>query len=227
MDGFGIRLLRAAVFAALSVLLPTGARLAVTGEPVPVDVALLAFGGCLLTALVVFRGERRYGAIALTMLPLQLAMNALFNAGQQSCPPTSGTGPALHGWNVLACGGGSIRPGLLGLTEQAPRALIALTGGQALLLLALHLLLALAAAWWLRRGEAALSALLGAAALTLRPALRPGVRALLRRLAAPLALPEAPPCPPVTSRRPTVLGPQDALPRTAPRRGPPALARAC
>ncbi|MEY9875339.1 hypothetical protein ABH931_004840 [Streptacidiphilus sp. MAP12-33] len=225
MDGTGIRLLRAAVFAALSVLLPTGARLAVTGQPVPVDVALLAFGACLLTALAVFRGERRYGAIALTLLPLQVAMNALFNAGQQSCPPGPGAGPGLHGWGVLACGGGSIRPGLLGLTEQAPRALIELSGGQAMLLLFVHLLLALVAAWWLRRGEAALSALFGAVALTVRP----GVRALLLRLSAPLALPvpAARPCPPATSRRAKARGPQEAQPRTAPRRGPPLLARAC
>jgi hypothetical protein len=220
MDGKGLRLLRAAVFAALSVLLPTGARLAVTGEPVPVDVALLAFGGCLLAALVVFRGERRYWAIALTLVPLQVAMNALFNAGQQSCPPGPGAGTGLTGWGVIACGGGSIRPGLLGITEQAPRALIALTSGQALLLLALHLLLALAAAWWLRRGEAALFSLLATVALTIRPR----VRALLLRLAAPLLAPAAPPCPPAVDRRPKVRGPQEALPRTAPRRGPPALA---
>jgi hypothetical protein len=225
MDGKGVgllRLLRAAVFAALSVLLPTGARLVVTGEPVPVDVALLAFGACLLAALAVFRGERRYGAIALTLVPLQVGMNALFNAGQQSCPPGSGAGTGLPGWGVLACGGGSIRPGLLGLTEQAPRELIALTGSQALLLLALHLLLALSAAWWLRRGEAALFALLGTVALTIRPR----VRALLLRLATPLTAPAAPPCPPATTRRAKARGPQEALPRTAPRRGPPVLARA-
>ncbi|MEY9848846.1 hypothetical protein [Streptacidiphilus sp. MAP5-3] len=225
MDGWGLRLLRAVVFAALSVMLPVGARLAVTGQPVPVDVALLALGGSLVVALLLFAGERGYRSIVAVLVPLQVGMNVLFNTGQQSCPPGPVAAHAgLPGWGMLACGGGTIRPGLLGLTEQTHAALVALTGGQAMLLLVVHLVLALAAAWWLRRGEAALFALVRVAVL----AGWHGVRALLVRLSAPVALPEpSGPRPPLPAPRSKARGPQDVLPRTAPRRGPPMLAQAC
>ncbi|WP_042430646.1 hypothetical protein [Streptacidiphilus anmyonensis] len=222
MDSLGIRLLRAVVFAALSVLLSTGARLVVTGQPVPLDVVALAFSFSLGTALILFAAERRYWTIVAVMVPLQLALNALLNIGQQNCPPGAGTPGGLSRWSMLACGGGSIRPGLLGLTEQAPRALVSLTGGAALLLVAVHLVLALVAAWWLRRGEAALFTLLSTVAL----ASWTGVRALLAWLTTPVALPEAPSWAPPAA--PDGLpGPQDAQLSAASRRGPPAVVRAC
>lgn len=221
MDGIGIRIVRAVVFAALSVVLSTGARLVVTGQPVPLDIVGLAFGFSLGTALILFAAERRYWAIVAVMVPLQVALNALFNVGQQSCPPGSGRTSASSGWSVLACGGGSIRPGLLGLAERTPHALVSLTGGAALLLLVVHLALALVAAWWLRRGEAALFAVLRTVAI----ATWPGVSTLLVWLTTPVALPEppswAPPAAPEGLR-----DPQDALLDAASRRGPPALARA-
>jgi hypothetical protein len=213
--------LRAVVFAALSVLLSTGARLVVTGQPVPLDIAGLAFGASLGVALILFAGERRYWAIVAVMLPLQVSLNALFNAGQQSCPPVAGASATSSGWNVLACGGGSIRPGLLGLT-QAPHALVSVTGGEALLLLVVHLALALVAAWWLRRGEAALFAVLRTVAVISWP----GVGVLLAWLVTPVALPEPPSwAPPAAAEG--LRGPQEAILSAASRRGPPVLARAC
>jgi hypothetical protein len=220
MDGIGIRLVRAAVFAALSVLLSTSARLVVIGQPVPLDIVGLAFGFSLGIALILFAAERRYWAITAVMVPLQVALNALFNVGQQSCPPAPGATSAASGWSVLACGGGSIRPGLLGLAERTPQALVSLTGAAALLLLAVHLVLALVAAWWLRRGETALFALLRTVAIVSWP----GVSALLVWLMTPVALPEtpswAPPAAPDGLR-----GAQDTLLDAASRRGPPVLAR--
>ncbi|WP_052434165.1 hypothetical protein [Streptacidiphilus melanogenes] len=221
MDGLGIRLVRAAVFAALSVLLSTSARLVVTGQPVPLDIAGLAFGFSLGVALILFAAERRYWAIVAVMVPLQVALNALFNVGQNSCPTGSGGAGAVSGWSVLACGGGSIRPGLLGLTERAPHALVSLTGGAALLLLAVHLALALVAAWWLRRGEAALFAVLRIAAVVSWP----GVSVLLVWLMTPVALPVAPSWAPPAAPEP-LRGPQDALLDAVSRRGPPVLAGA-
>ncbi|MBF9067244.1 hypothetical protein [Streptacidiphilus fuscans] len=223
MDGFGLRFSRAVVFAAVSVLLAVGSRLVVTGLPVPLDVIGMAFGLALGVAMILFaRGERRYPAIIAVMVPVQVGLNALFNVGQQSCPPGPGNGVAVSGWGALACGGGSIRPSLLGLTEQAPRALVSLTGAGALLLLALHLVLALVAAWWLRRGEAAVFAVLRTVAVVSWS----GVAALLAWLVTPVALPEGPTwVPPATG--PVPSGPQDALLSAASRRGPPVLARAC
>jgi hypothetical protein len=68
-----------------------------------------------------------------------------------------------------ACGGGSIHPGLLGIATQAPRVLVSVTGREVLLLLLLHLLLALATAWWLRRGEVALFTVLRSLAVAACP----------------------------------------------------------
>ncbi|WP_157596986.1 hypothetical protein [Streptacidiphilus rugosus] len=216
----GLRILRAAMFAALAVLLSTGARLIVTGQPVPLEILGLAYGLTLGVALILFAAERRYWALVAVMIPLQVGLNALFNAGQQGCPPSQGAGSAMPGWSVLACGGGSIRPGLLGLTET-PHALVSVTGGQALLLLVLHLALALVAAWWLRRGEAALFAVVHAVAVLSWP----GVSALLAWLVTPVALPEAPAwTPPAVAEG--LRGPQDTVLCAASRRGPPVLARA-
>ncbi|MEZ0070386.1 hypothetical protein ABIA32_006439 [Streptacidiphilus sp. MAP12-20] len=222
MDGYGLRILRAVVFAAVSVLLSAGARLLVTGQPLPLDLVLVAFTITLGAALMLGAAERRYWAIAAVLVPLQVAMNALFNAGQQSCPPGPGVSGGLGGWpGVLACGGGSVRPGLLGMASETPRALVSLTGGQLGLLLAVHLVLALVAAWWLRRGEAAVFAVLRAIAVTTWP----GIAALLVWLCAPFALPEAPrwPIPPADV---PPFGSQDALLSAVSRRGPPALALA-
>jgi hypothetical protein len=173
-------------------------------------------------ALILFAGERRHWAIVAVMVPLQVGLNALFNVGQQSCPPGATPSGGLSGWGLLACGGGSVRPGLLGLAERTPHALVSLTGGEAVLLLAVHLALALVAAWWLRRGEAALFAVLRTVAI----ATWSGVSGLLAWLTTPVALPEAPfwaPPSPVAGLR----GPQEALLCAASRRGPPVLARAC
>ncbi|MHA6762628.1 hypothetical protein [Streptacidiphilus sp. PAMC 29251] len=223
MDGYGLRMMRAAVFAALSVLLSSGVRLVVTGQPLPVDTVLIAFAGSLGAAILLTAAERGFWCIAAVLVPLQMSLNALFNAGQQSCPPGTGTGVGVgvSGWpGVLACGGGSIRPGLIGATAGVPRALVSLTTGQVVLLLALHLLLALATAWWLRRGEAAIHRTLHAVAAFARGPLR----SLLLFLVAPL--PRATPVLPPTPRR-SQPGPQDVRVRTARRRGPPACAPAC
>ncbi|MEZ0094550.1 hypothetical protein [Streptacidiphilus sp. EB129] len=223
MDGYGLRSVRAVVFAALSVLLSAGARLVVTGQPLPLDLVLIGFAGSLGAAMLLIAAERGFWCIAAVLVPLQMGLNALFNAGQQSCPPGTGTGGAVTGWpGMLACGGGSIRPGLLGIATQAPRVLVSVTGREVLLLLLLHLLLALATAWWLRRGEAALFTVLRSLAV----AAWPTIAALLVWLTTPQTLPQTP-CwllPPTDKPH---HGPQDALLSAASRRGPPVLAPAC
>lgn len=218
----GLRAARATVFAVVCVLLSAGARLVVTGEPLPVDVVLLAFGATLGVALLLSGAERGYRSIAAVLVPLQFASNAVFNAGQQSCPPGHSGGAGASSWDLLACGGGSIRPSLLGPVPAAQHALASLTSGQLLVLLGIHLLLALAAAWWLRRGEAWLFTLLRAATFVTWS----GVQALLAVLLAPvplpdplrLSLPPADQCP---------LRPQNILPGAVLRRGPPASAQVC
>ncbi|WP_123817027.1 hypothetical protein [Kitasatospora cineracea] len=216
MDVTGWRGVRAAVFAALSVLLPIGARLLVTGRPMPIDLALAASAVAFAGAWALSSVERGYWAIAALLLPLQLACNALFNLGQSTCPPGASGG---SGWQVLACGGGSIQPGLLGSAQPVADGLSALTGLGALVLLVVHLVLALAAAWWLRCGEAAVFDLLRALAVTVRSLLLPA----LARLLAPAGIPGVP-LPPTPAFE--LRGPQDALLACSPLRGPPVPAGA-
>jgi hypothetical protein len=220
--GGGLRTLRAVVFAVLAVLLSAGGHLVVTGRPLPLVTLLVAGAAVLGLALLLTGGERRYPQIAGLLIPVELALNALFNSAQEQCAATPGT--TSGGWpGLLVCGGGSVRPGLLGAATQHPtQSLAALAAGQILLLLALHTFIALLAAAWLWRGEVATFVVLrAAAALSWR-----GLATLLALLTAPSPAPLPPmwrvpplerPCP----------GPQDVLRRTSPRRGPPVLAPAC
>lgn len=214
--------MRAAVFAVLSVLLSAGGHLAVTGRPLPVVTLLVAGAAVLGLALLLTGGERRYAQIAGLLVPVELALNALFNSAQEQC--ATAPGAAAGGWpGLLVCGGGSVRPGLLGVAAQHPaQSLAALAAGQILLLLALHTFVALLAAAWLWRGEVATFVVLRAAAVLSRT----GLATLLALLTAPSPAPLPPTwrVPPLERPRP---GPQDVLRRTAPRRGPPVLAPAC
>jgi hypothetical protein len=224
MDGgHFIRTARAVIFAVLAVALSAGGHLALSGHALPVGSLACAGAAVLGLALLLTAGERSFPQIAGLLIPLQLALNAVFNLGQQTCAPgvvPSGSAGSFPG--LLVCGGGSVRPDLLGLPSVRRDALVSLADGQILLLLALHILIALVAAVWLRQGEAAMFRLLRAVGVLLRPVL---TRLLTWLTASPPVGPEpARQSPPL--RRPG-LGHQDVLLRTAPRRGPPALAPAC
>lgn len=210
------------VFSALAVLLPAAGHLVVTGRPLPVDTLLLAGGAVLAVALPLTGRERSYLQIAATLLPVELGLNALFNSAQDHCaaahPGASGDWPGL-----LICGGGSVRPGLLGVhPATSPHALAVMTADMVLCLLLLHVVIALLVAAWLRRGEVALFTVLRIATVLAWT----GLAALLAWFAAPAPLPLAPAWRVPPLRRPG-LGPQDVLRRTSTRRGPPVVAPAC
>lgn len=217
--GVGLRTLRAVVFTVLSVLLSAGGHLLVTGRPLPVATILLASVAVLGLAMLLTAGERRYLQIAAVLVPVELTLNAWFNTAQERCTAVA---HAAGGWpGLLTCGGGSVRPGLLGTTATSAHALVAIATGQVLLLLALHLLVALLAAAWLRGGEVAVFAVLRAAA-TLSWA---GLTALLAWLAVPAPAP-VPPSWRVPPLEWLGSGPQEVLRRTSLRRGPPVFAPA-
>ncbi|MFB7664957.1 hypothetical protein ACFC1R_13540 [Kitasatospora sp. NPDC056138] len=204
-DSQATRALRAAVFTALAVPLSALGQVVVTGRPLPLSLVAVATAAVFLAALPACGGQRRFLHISAVLVPVELLLNTAFNLGQDACAAPS------HGVDLLVCGGSSVKESFL--TTSAP-------GTAQALVLMVHLLLAFAAALWLRLGEAALHDL-AEAKRALGELLAVPLRALL--LLAPL-----PNCPAALMPTPAA---EDSLPRRAdvvltpaPRRGPPARA---
>lgn len=129
--------LRAAVFAAVCLGLGAGAHTLMTHAPIPV----WAFGLGAVAAFVparaaAARGERGFAAVLQFMGGLQVVLHLLFWYAQQ----------------VQAASTPGSMPGMAGRSVCGP---LEMSGG----MLLGHALAALACAWWLRRGEAALHAI--------------------------------------------------------------------
>ncbi|MGK4579992.1 hypothetical protein [Kitasatospora sp. HPMI-4] len=215
--GQASRTIRAAVFAALVVLLAALSQVVLSGRPLPVTVL---GGGALATFLVAFvcsGAERGFGRTLALFLPAELAVNALFDLGQATCP---GGEAALHAsrssLEELICGGGSV-----GGFLTDPAATVTSVGGLSVLLG--HVLLAVLASWWLWQSERALRGQ-ATVARALRELLAGTWRVL--RLQAPLrSRPVLRLLIPRASRERIPAEP--VLLRPAVRRGPPAFAPAC
>jgi hypothetical protein len=234
--------LRAAVFAALVVLLAALGQVLVTGRPLPVTVLAVSGAAVFAVALALAGHGRGFGRIAAVFLPLQLGLSVLFDLAQATCHPgRSGSGlPAsgLHAFEPLVCRGGSVGgfllghdglgSGRLGSDGAVPGggAVPTMTGG--LLLLLVHVTIALLAAFWLRRADAALTGL-AEALRTLGDFLHskaPTAARLLRLLtAAGPARPAARVLFPVSGRERAPAS--VVLLSPVVRRGPPVLAPAC
>lgn len=166
-----LRALRAALFTALCVTLSAASHVLLSGTPLPLRAVAAASVAVFALAYALAGRERGFGHIAALLLPLELAVDALFTAGQRTCYGADGR--PVPGALTALCGGGGI---------DGPFAPAAGPGTASWLLLAAHLVVGLLAAAWLRRGEAALARLLRAvAALAFRPLL------LAVAAAAPLA----------------------------------------
>ncbi|MFD4396997.1 MULTISPECIES: hypothetical protein [unclassified Kitasatospora] len=212
------RTLRAAVFAALVVLLAGLGQVLVTGRALPAGPMALACVAVFAVAYALAGRERGYPAVAAVFLPLELGVSALFDFAQTACP--SLPPGSARGFQPLLCGGGSLGGFLLGhgVSQQIG----------VLLLLLLHAAIALAGAFWLRRADAALAGL----ARTVRMLgdflhrHLPAAARWLRLLAAPVpARPVARVPFPRASR--ALVPAEDVVVRPTVRRGPPALALAC
>ncbi|WP_370085411.1 hypothetical protein [Streptacidiphilus sp. MAP12-16] len=223
-SGVIVRVVRAAVFAGVSLSLSAGGYLLVTGAPLPAATTLWAGLAVFALALLLTADERGFVRIAAVLVPLELALNATFNLGQETCAPGVQPASALGGLpDLLLCGGGATRgpavgPGLLHLAIPAEP-----TTSRFALLLAVDLLAALLAAAWLRRGEAAVFRTLRAVAVFAASLAAVPLRVIFAVLAPTsqvgVAVAPAP--------RLSQPGPQDVLLRTARRRGPPLLAAMC
>ncbi|MEU6851906.1 hypothetical protein ABZ901_18545 [Actinacidiphila alni] len=212
-----LRALRAALFAALCVTLSSTSHTLMSRTPLPLAVVCGAFGGVFVLAyLLGGRCERGFWPIAGLMVPLELAVDTLFTAGQQACYGPAG-GPVTGSWwsfhETFLCSGRPVGPPLSAVPGGATAAQMPSTA-LPWLLLAVHVSVGLLASWWLRRGEAALHRVLrSVAAAAFRPLLlaasaRTGLTAAPRRVRPATAAP---------------AGPRAALPllHSVVRRGPP------
>ncbi|MFK8846099.1 hypothetical protein [Streptomyces sp. Ac-502] len=207
-----LRALRAALFTALCVTLSAAGHVLLSRMPLPLTTVAALSAAVFAVAYALAGRERGYWRIAALLVPLELAADTVFSAGQHTCYGRAGgpvTGPLRSLGVDLLCGGGDVGTPLAHLSPQdrTPAATW-------LLLLAVHVAVGLLAAAWLRRGEAALAQLLGAVtAFAFRP--------LLLAVAVVRALP-------VPHRRAARTARTEPAPRAVPllvhcvvRRGPP------
>ncbi|MFC5146460.1 hypothetical protein [Streptomyces aureoversilis] len=148
-----LRALRAALFTALCVTLSAGSHVLLSGTGLPLMTVAVTAAAVFALAYALAGRERGFARIAALFVPLELASDALFSTGQESCYGMGGH--AVPGALTALCGGGTVG----GPFAPAPGPDTA-----AWLLLAAHVAVGLLAAAWLRLGEAALVRLLGALA---------------------------------------------------------------
>lgn len=167
ISGTRLRALRAAVFTALVVTLSAASHVLLSGAPLPLATVAALAAAVFAVAYALSGEERGFGRIAALLIPLELAADTVFTAGQHACYGAVGgpvTGPLRSvGLDVL-CGGaiGARLPGVAPGAEAAGLDGVLDSPDPAVpwLLLAAHVSVGLLAAAWLRRGEAALAALL-------------------------------------------------------------------
>ena len=205
-----MRLLRAAVFAAVCVALSAAGHTLAAGAAVPWWTLLAGFLGILAVAVPLAGRERSLPSIAAVLAGGQLVLHTLFGVGTHTASPRvpAGEDALIRFAASLVCGAGpdqldaadahhivataGIDPA--SLTEQTHQHLTAAPSGGAAGLAGMlpglpmvlgHLLAALAAGWLLRRGEVALFRL---ARLSAHGAQQVAAGARLRALRAALAL---------------------------------------
>lgn len=209
-----LRAARAALFAGLCVTLSSTSHVLLSRSPLPLTLVGAVFAAMFLIVFATGRRGRGFWAVAVLLVPLELAADTLFTTGQRTCYGPGGgpvTGPLRSFGADLICDGGHVGPAAL----PAGPAQAIVQPGLPWLLLSAHVTVGLLASWWLRRGEAALERSVRAAAGF---AFRPLARAL-----AVLSGPATEPEPRVTPAG-TVLPhrlPSFRVAHSVVRRGPP------
>ncbi|MGW5367943.1 hypothetical protein ACWER6_11590 [Streptomyces sp. NPDC004009] len=206
ISGTQLRAVRAALFTAVVVTLGTASHVLLSRAPLPAATVAAVAAAVFGTAYALAGRERGFGRIAALLVPLELAADTVFTTGQQSCYGRAGgpvTGP-LHAFGLdVLCRGGSVGTPLAQVTGapgHGPGVPLADAGpAAAWMLLAAHLGVGLLAAAWLRRGERALTQLLGAVtATTFRPLLLAAAAGTVRPL--PVRRPHRPAPRPAVAR---------------------------
>ncbi|MEU9480161.1 hypothetical protein [Streptomyces sp. NPDC048191] len=191
-----VRSLRAAVFAAVCVLLAAAGHGLAMGDMPPLWADGVGFGAVFVFGWVLSRRERSLPGIGAAMLATQAGLHFGFGAAHRTAGPTHSY--AMH----MASMSGHAMAGMPADAMPHPAPAHAT---------AAHLLAALAASWWLRRGEAALWSVLRRAV-----ALVPRLIAWWRDTPLPASVEHAPRMP--TAPRPPRL---TLLRHAVSRRGPP------
>ncbi|MFD8392365.1 hypothetical protein ACFV2N_25020 [Streptomyces sp. NPDC059680] len=192
-----VRGLRAAVFAAVCVLLAAAGHGLAMGDMPPLWADVAGFAAVLALGWVLGAQERSLAGIGAAMLLTQAGLHLGFDAAHPATVRTAMPGHAMAAMPVHAAAMSDVH------TSAHPHLTAHAT--------AAHLLAALAASWWLRRGEAALWALLRRAG-----AFVPGLVAWWRDASLPAPAGRVPRVPGAPEPpRPTVLR------HAVSRRGPP------
>jgi hypothetical protein len=219
MAGTQLRGARAAIFTALVVTLSAASHVLLSRVPLPLTAVLLVAAGVFAVAYALAGRERGFWPIAGLLVPLELAADTAFTAGQHACYGLSG-GPvagSLRAVGVDVLCGDAVGTPLSGVAvpETAAAALLhSADPSVPWLLLAAHVAVGLLAAAWLRRGEAALARVLRAVAVsTFRPLLVAWAVVSARGLA-PRRTPRA-------GARPRTAAHRRLLVHSVGRRGPP------
>ncbi|MFC4468170.1 hypothetical protein ACFPH6_27150 [Streptomyces xiangluensis] len=177
MSGTQLRAVRAALFTALVVTLSVASHVLLSRAPLPLATVAALTAAVFVITYAMAGHERGFGRIAALLIPLELAADTLFTAGQHACYGKAGgpvAGPLRSVGLDFLCAGEVGTP-LARVTNDGDSAAAFLANADpaaAWLLLAAHLCVGLLAAVWLRRGERALAQVLCAAvASTFRPLL--------------------------------------------------------
>jgi hypothetical protein len=176
---------RAAVFTVVCVLLAVAVHSWMSGAAVPPWAVLAGLVPVFVTARLASGRERSLGAILLLMGLDQTALHLLFEAAQQhaaamadtitspaaiivqlpsmpmpgmSMPGMSTAGVSMSGMPMSGMNMSGM--GMYGMSAPGVAAKMQMTPG----MLAMHAMTALVCAWWLRRGEATVHALVGTVA---------------------------------------------------------------
>lgn len=178
ISGTQLRALRAALFTALVMTISTASHVLLSRVPLPLGTVAAIGAAVFVVAFALAGRERGFGRIAALLVPLELAADTVFTAGQHACYGRAGgpvAGPLRSvGLDVLCSGsvGSPLARMAGGGTDRAATLLANADASAAWLLLGAHVGVGLLAAAWLRRGERALAQLLGAVtAATFRPLL--------------------------------------------------------
>jgi hypothetical protein len=251
--GGDLRVLRAAVFAAVCVVLAAAGHSIASCATVPLWTLGAGFAGAVLVVAPLAGRERSLAGIATLLAVGQTVLHVLFGLGQHgtatmtmsSMPSASDTALVQQAARLL-CGttaaaispaqaqriltDAQLYPGTTGATHHASEAMAGSSVLPSLPMVLGHVLAAVTAGWLLRRGDLALVRLVELSACSAQ-----SVGALVRSLRAALALvralraglpgaPEAGPRAPLTASL-TPPRPRSAvLQHTVIRRGPPAAA---
>ncbi|MGW1209771.1 hypothetical protein ACWD5F_09010 [Streptomyces sp. NPDC002499] len=212
-----VRTLRAAVFAALCVLLAAGGHALATGSAPPVWAQAAGFAPVFGAAYLLGGRERSLAAIGAATLTAQGGLHLTFDAarahglgslrsmtsmqGMTSMRGMSGMQGMASGHGMRMAAHAQVHSHTHALTPHATAA---------------HVTAAVLLTWWLRRGEAALWSLLRRAA-----ALVPGLAAWWQVRDGARDVPAAPDAVALCAVRPRPLGQQLLLRHAVQRRGPP------